>query len=164
MMQRREATAITLAILAALGATLRVARTSVPPADHRPQSFAMKSGAITVDDDSLGEAAANAAANDPFRLVNRPSDVRYDARTDGGIGATAQLVSPSVRPTFVVKAIVGGPPWSAVVDGIPGQQPGTIVRSGNTFDKLTVRSVGQDTVVIQAPDTAWKLTLSRGRP
>ena len=164
MMQRREATVFALAMLAALSATRRIARTGGAPMERAPLSFAIDRGAIAVGDDSLGEAAANAAANDPFRLVNRPSDVRYDARTEGGIGTPAQLVPPPVRPMFVLKAIVGGPPWSAVIDGLPGQQPGTIVRTGSTFDKLTVRSVGRDTVVIQAPDTAWKLTLSRGRP
>ena len=164
MMQRREATLLAFAILAVLGAGARVLHTGSEPAESAPLSFAVNDGAMAVDDDSLGEAAANAAANDPFRLVNRPSGVRYDAKLEGGAGAPAQFVPPPVRPAFALKAIVGGPPWSAVVDGIPGQPAGTIVRTGSSFDKLTVRSVGRDTVVIAAPDTTWKLTLSRGRP
>lgn len=164
MMQRREAAMLAIAMCTALGATIRILRAGDVASSRGPVSFAVSSGTIEIDDDSLGEAAANAAANDPFRLVNRPSTVRYDAKTEGGIGAPAQFVPPPVRPPLALKAIVGGPPWQAVVDGIPGQQPGTIVRSGNTFDKLTVRSVGRDTVVIQASDTTWKLTLSQGRP
>ena len=164
MMQRREATVLGFAILAALGASIRVTRTGAEPVERAPMSFAVSGGAMVVDDDSLGEAAANAVANDPFRLANRPSSVRYDVKLEGGVGAPAQFVPPPVRPAFALKAIVGGPPWSAVVDGIPGQPPGTIVRTGIVFDKLTVRSVGRDTVVIAAPDTTWKLTLSRGRP
>jgi hypothetical protein len=164
MMQRREAIVFVVAVLAALGAMLRIARASGEVGESQPPSYALRPSAPSVDDDSLGEAAANTAANDPFRLANRPSTVRYDAKTEGGLGAPAQFVPPPVRPSLVLKAIVGGPPWSAVVDGIPGQQPGTIVLSGTTFEKLTVKSVGRDTVVIQAPDTAWKLTLSRGRP
>ena len=163
-MQRREAAVFGLAMLAALGASLRILRASDEVAESVPVSFAVSAGAVMVDDDSLGEAAANTAANDPFRLVNRPTGVRYDARTEGSVGAPAQFVPPPVRPPLVLKAIVGGPPWQAVVDGVPGQQPNTIVRTGDAFDKLTVRSVGRDTVVIQAPDTTWKLTLSRGRP
>jgi len=163
MMQRREATVFAAAMLAALGAAVRVASNGEEPVERVPQSFAMRGGVPEADDDSLGEAAANAVANDPFRLVNRPTGVRYDAKTEGGAGAPAPFVPPPVRPMLVLKAIVGGPPWQAVVDGIPGQQPGSIVRTGDTFDKLTVRNVGRDTVVIQAPDTIWKLTLSRGR-
>lgn len=164
MIERREAIVLAGALLAIGGAALRTERVRGEPVELAPMTVTTTVGAIAVDDDSLGEAAANTAANDPFRLVNRPSGVRYDAKTEGGVGAPAAFVPPPVRPAFVLKAIVGGPPWQAVVDGIPGQQPGTIVRSGTTFDKLIVRSVGRDTVVIQAPDTTWKLTLSRGRP
>jgi hypothetical protein len=162
MMQRREGLAFAAAVFAALVAIARIARVGEDPVESAVQSDAVSAGAVAVDDDSLTEAAANAVANDPFRLANRPSGVRYDARTEGAPGG-APFVAPPVRPQFVVKAIVGGPPWQAVVDGIPGQPAGTIVRGGVTFDKLTVRSVGRDTVVIAAPDTTWKLTLARGR-
>lgn len=162
MMQRREAVAFTVATLCALGASIRVARSSDVAIEPARIPAVASVAVAAVDDDSLSEAAANAAANDPFRLVNRPSSVRYDAHTEGGIGGAIQQFVPP-RPQLVVKAIVGGPPWQAIVDGLPGQQPGTIVRSGSTFEKLTVRSVGRDTVVIQAPDTTWKLTLSRSR-
>lgn len=163
MMQRREAVAFSIAMLAVLGATFRVARAGGDSPASAPLSFTVSPGGTTVEDDSLGEAAANTTANDPFRLVNRPSEVRYDARTEGNPGAPAPFVPP-VRPPLVLKALIGGPPWQAVVDGIPGQPSGTIVRAGSAFDRLTVRSVGSDTVVIAAPDTTWKLTLQRGHP
>ena len=57
---------------------------------------------------------------------------------------------------------MGGPPWQAVIDGIPGLPAGTVVRSGNVFDKLTIRSVTRDSVFVQTPDTAWFLTLVKG--
>jgi hypothetical protein len=62
---------------------------------------------------------------------------------------------------MTLKAIVGGPPWQAVVDGIPGQAQGTIVRAGAAFDKLVARAVTRDSVIIQGPDTAWVLTFRR---
>lgn len=160
MMHRREAAILALAVLAALGAAIRIVRSDDAVIANASSIAVVSSDVPTVDDDSLGEAAANAAANDPFRLVNRPSSVRYDARNENGaVGQTPVFVAP--RPQLLLKAIVGGPPWQAIVDGIPGQPPGTIVRSGNAFDKLTVRNVGRDTVVIQTPDTTWKLTLTR---
>jgi hypothetical protein len=162
-MKRQEAIVFTLATLSAVGAAIRILRVRDDVLASAPVSFTVSPSVPSVDDDSLSEAAANAAANDPFRLVNRPSTVRYDAKLEGGMGVPAPFVAP-VRPPLVLKAVIGGPPWQAIVDGMPGQQPGTIVRTGNTFDKLTVRSVGKDTVVIQAPDTTWKLTLTRTRP
>jgi hypothetical protein len=163
MMQRQEAVACAAAMIALLGAAVRIARVDEQAVPRVAQRFTTSRGALAVGDDSLGQAAANTVENDPFRLVNHPTGVRYDAKTEGGIGGPPPA-PPPVRPAFVLKAIVGGPPWQAVVDGIPGQPTGTIVRRGDSFDKLMVRSVGRDTVVIAAPDTTWKLTLATGRP
>jgi hypothetical protein len=162
-MTRREAIALAAAVLSVLGAVARIVRSGDRSSVHVAGMAGGSASVPTVDDDSLGEAAANTAANDPFRLVNHPSAVRYDARVESGLGAIGAIAAP-VRPMLAVRAIVGGPPWQAIVDGIPDQPPGTIVRSGDTFAKLTVRSVGRDIVVIQAPDTVWKLTLSQVRP
>src|SRR5438105_4605701 len=75
--------------------------------------------------DSLDDAAATVTANDPFRLSNTPADVRYDASSENG--ATPGMPSPPpIRPVMTVRAIIGGPPWQAIVDGIPGQPAGTI--------------------------------------
>ncbi|MEO8623802.1 MAG: hypothetical protein ABI625_22165 [bacterium] len=162
MIPRREALMLGFALLASSGAALRIARTTAVEPGIAPFSFPLGKLRPFVTDDSLTEAAGSMVANDPFRLVNRPSSIRFDARTEGG-GPGSPPPSPPYRPSMTVKAIVGGPPWQAIVDGLPGQPPGTIVRSGSTFDKLIVRNVGRDTVVIQAPDTVWKLTLMRGQ-
>ncbi len=111
-------------------------------------------------DDSLAAAEALVVDNDPFRLANHPASVSYDPRAgDGPQGA--EPVPLSVRPVFVLKAIVGGPPWQAVVEGFPGQVTPVVVRSGERFDKLSVRSVTRDSVVVQAPDTTWILTFRK---
>lgn len=151
-----------VAILAASGAAWRVARSAAMDRASAPSAFPLGRTLQFVSDDSLLEAAGTTVANDPFRIANQPSDVRFEAKTEGGIGAPPP--PPPLRPVMQVKAIMGGPPWMAIIDGIPGQQTGVIVRSGSTFDKITVRTVGRDTVVVQAPDTTWKLTLMRDRP
>jgi hypothetical protein len=111
-------------------------------------------------DDSLAAAEALVVDNDPFRLANHPASVSYDPRAGDGpqVGELAPL---SVRPVFVLKAIVGGPPWQAVVDGLPGQATSVVVRAGERFDKLAVRSVTRDSVILQAPDTTWVLTFRK---
>jgi hypothetical protein len=111
-------------------------------------------------DDSLAAAEALVVDNDPFRLANHPASVSYDPRAgDGPQGA--ELGPLSVRPVFVLKAIVGGPPWQAVVEGFPGQAASVVVRTGERFDKLAVRSVTRDSVIVQAPDTTWVLTFRK---
>ena len=107
----------------------------------------------------LADAEDATVSNDPFRLANAPASVRFDPAVEG---ESASPAVPVVRPTLVLKAIIGGPPWQAVIDGIPGQPPGTIAGPGARFDKLVVRSVTRDTVVVQGPDTTWSLAF-KGR-
>jgi len=113
-------------------------------------------------DDSLAEAEEMTVTNDPFRLANVPAAIRFDPNNDANAGASI-AVSPPVRPVMTLKAIVGGPPWQAVIDGIPGQPPGAVVRAGSAFDKLVARAVTRDSVVIQGFDTTWVLTF-RAKP
>ena len=111
-------------------------------------------------DDSLASAEEDLVSNDPFRVSNSPSAVRFDASADGGAaGVFVQPVGP--RPTLTLKGVTGGPPWQAMIDGIPGQPPGTIAAEGARFDRLVVRSISRDTVVVQGTDTSWTLTFRR---
>lgn len=111
-------------------------------------------------DSVFSELEQMLVANDPFRIANAPSSVAYDPGIDGAPGT--MMAVPAMRPALALKAIVGGPPWQAIVDGIPGQPAGTVVVNGMAFGKLTVRSVTRDSVLIQGPDTMWVLAF-RGR-
>ena len=112
--------------------------------------------------DSLAIAEESIASNDPFRVANSPPAVRYDPTSEAARpNDAAPLIL--VRPSFALRAIVGGPPWQAVIDGIPGQPSGTIVRAGMIFDKLTVSAITRDSVIIKGPDTTWALSF-HGRP
>ena len=112
-------------------------------------------------DDALESAEASIVSNDPFRLANAPATVRYDPGDDLAPSATGVIQAAPLRPTMTLKAIVGGPPWQAVVDGLPGQPANTVVRAGAKYDKLVARSVTRDSVVIQGPDTTWVLSFRR---
>jgi hypothetical protein len=139
-------------------------RDAVPPVGH--QSIGMGSTLTSATDSLeavLAEAEELTVTNDPFRLANAPASVRFNPTSDNVAGGSVAIVAPPLRPTMTLKAIVGGPPWQAIVDGIPGQPQGTLVRAGNAFDKLVARAVTRDSVVIQGPDTAWVLSF-RKRP
>jgi hypothetical protein len=126
------------------------------PAFARGTTAAAAAEPVPFDGDSLAAAANATIDNDPFRLANEPADVRFEPRRVG-----APPPAPAApKIVLVLKAIVGGPPWQAMIDGIPGHQ-GAVVRSGDTFDKLVIRRVTRDTVVVQGPDTTWKLTIKR---
>lgn len=113
--------------------------------------------AAPISADSLADAEDAIVTNDPFRLSNSPPAVRYEPASDAPM--TGILAGPpQPRPTLVLKAIVGGPPWQAVIDGIPGQPPGTVARVGSKFDRFTVRVVTRDSVIVQGADTSWVLS------
>jgi hypothetical protein len=111
-------------------------------------------------EDMLAESEQRIVTNNPFRLANAPASVRYNPISENVAGAAA-VVAPPVRPNMTLKAIVGGPPWQAIVDGIPGQPQGTLVRAGAAYDKLVARAVTRDSVVIQGPDTTWVLSFRK---
>jgi hypothetical protein len=125
-----------------------------------PPAAPTRTAAPMPSDSALAEAEDLTVSNDPFRLSNTPPDVRFDPAAENGSGARG-FAPPPVRPAFVLKAIVGGPPWQAVIDGIPGQPAGTVIRQGAQYDKLVVRSVTRDSVIIAGPDTSWVLRFGR---
>jgi hypothetical protein len=161
-MMRLVTNAGVLGLFVTLSATaLQRWRAAVPLAVARPVVVPSIAVAPSLAlDDSLTVAVDRVVTNDPFRLSNTPATVRFDARddADGGLQASSP---PSSRPILTLKGVTGGPPWQAMIDGIPGQPPGTIVRAGSRFDKLAVRLVTRDSVILQGFDTTWVLTFAR---
>jgi hypothetical protein len=71
-----------------------------------------------------------------------------------------QPVTPP-KPRLVLRGILGGPPWDALIEGIPGREGSAVVRTGDKLAGLLIRSVRRDTVVVRGADTTWKLTMGR---
>lgn len=106
----------------------------------------------------IEEAAVALAEADPFRVTRRPSPIAYQPALEG---APAPPPRPP-RPALSVSGIIGGPPWSAVLEGVPGRDGGTVVHQGDTLGELKVRVVKRDTVVIIGMDTTWRMIVRRG--
>jgi hypothetical protein len=107
--------------------------------------------------DSLAAEARAVAAGDPFRLDRRPADVPY--RTES-TGAPAPPPPKPARPPLALAGIVGGPPWVALLAGVPGRAGNVVVHRGDVLGDLTIRAVGKDTVIVHGADTTWTLTLA----
>jgi hypothetical protein len=111
-----------------------------------------------LDADSIAQAVAYVVANDPFRLSRHPATVAYSPALEG-LAPPAAARPP--RPNLVLRGVVGGPPWSAILDGVPGRDGSVLVRRGDSLGTLIVRAVGRDTVTINGADTTWRLTVKR---
>jgi hypothetical protein len=154
MNARMDVACVLLAAVLALGGVWRTR--DFTELDHL-QAMSSRASIVTAptlpDADSLGDAAATIVANDPFRLSNKPAALRFLSAT-----ASAPVAVPTM-PQLTLKAIIGGPPWSAVVEGLPGDAGGVVVTAGLAFDRIHVKRITRESVVMQAPDTTWTLTM-----
>lgn len=110
------------------------------------------------DSAALSRAAERVVARDPFRLERRPADVRFDP--DPPPPPPPQ--TPRPRRVAEPRLLgVTGPPWRAILEGVPGRERAVVARVGSTFGELTVARITRDTVIIAAPDTSFVLIVRR---
>jgi hypothetical protein len=108
---------------------------------------------------ALDSAAKTVTRSDPFRLERRPSSIAYGTEPAGASAAPPPPKPP--KPKLALAGIVGGPPWVALIDGIPGRSGSVLVHARDTLAGLRVRSLGPNGITITGLDTTWKLTLKR---
>jgi hypothetical protein len=89
-------------------------------------------------------------------LERRPADVRFGVEL-----LTVQQPPRAPRPALVLLGVLGGQPWRAVLDGVPGHTGSMVVAEGDSLAGLTIRAVGSDSVVVAGFDTVWVLGLRR---
>lgn len=149
--------AIVLAILAGLRGRAVASAVLNPTAPKLPwETLGTPSPVLVPRSDALVAASESLVAGDPFRLERKPSGVPYSPAMEA-----APPPSRPPRPALGVAGIVGGPPWEALLEGIPGREGTTLVRRGDTLSGLRVRSITKDTVRITGMDTTWTLTVRR---
>lgn len=111
------------------------------------------------DTSGLAAAAAATRRRDPFRLERRPANVRYDPWAPV-LPAGPTPPAPR-RPALALVGLLGGPPWQALVEGIPGREGGVLLRLGDSVNGFEFRTLRGDTVVVAGLDTTWTLTPRR---
>jgi hypothetical protein len=109
-------------------------------------------------DAGVAAATQSIIEANPFRLSRAPSNVAF-----GITPAARPTVAAAPRAIFnlTLRGIIGGPPWQALVEGIPGRDAATVVKSGDRYGELLFRAVRRDTVVVKSADSTWRLTLAR---
>ena len=111
--------------------------------------------------DSMRRFASFVTAHDPFRPEHHPSIVPYNPDIESAAAGAPPPPPKPPKPRIAVAGIVGGPPWSALLDSVPGRDGSVLVRKGDTLSGLRIRSVGRDTVIVQGADTVWRLVVKR---
>jgi hypothetical protein len=130
------------------------------PSDGATPVVAAVLDGASADPGSLDSAADAIVSNDPFRLANTAASVRYSATAPAPVGFPSS-VGRFTAPAMTLRATAGGPPWQALIEGIPGQPRPTLVRAGAVFEKLLIRAITRDSVVIRGADSTWTLGFPR---
>jgi hypothetical protein len=134
----------------------RVAYAPAEAVTLRSSSGIGRVGALS--DDSLAALLEVAVQRNPFRESRTPSSVEL---LDGEAASTRSEMT--ARPTLRLVGIVGGPPWSALLDGMPGREGAVLVAASDTAGDLVIASVDSAQVRVVGRDTVWILTLERGQ-
>lgn len=92
----------------------------------------------------------------PFRV-----DGRMTPPTEPPVAPT--LADEAPRPVYELhlKGLVGGPPWTAIVAGLPGASGDRSVRQGERFGDLLISEITAEWVRVVGGDSSWTLSLQR---
>jgi hypothetical protein len=135
-------------------------RGAVPtPVIERSTSAMPASSTDTVDAGQLIAAVDSVVSRDPFRITRRPAPVAFGTQ----VSPSAPVPPQPERPRLRLAGIIGGPPWEAILEGFPSRAGGIVVRGGDLVGDVRIRRITRDTVVVEASDSTWKLTLQRPR-
>lgn len=126
---------------------------SPPPTERSVQAGAPAPTAL--DTVALRTSAVRLRSRDPFRLERKPADVQYNPWQPVVV---APPPAPPVRPPLALAGLLGGPPWSALIEGIPGRDGSVLLQLGDSASGVRFVAVRGDTVVLAAFDTTWSLT------
>jgi hypothetical protein len=110
--------------------------------------------------ESLTTAVETIADGNLFRPNREPASSPTAER-----GMTAAYVQPMnvapARAPLILRGVVGGPPWSVVLLGVPGRDGPVVLRQGEPEGGLELRAIRHDTAIVRGRDTTWRLTMSR---
>ncbi len=162
MTMRRVEIALWMLAIAMTGAAALRARQGPLQSYAEPASRGVALDLAGSSADSVSNVAVRIVARDPFRLQRVPAEVVYRPDMEG-VPATPAAPTPP-KPMLTLGGITGGPPWEALLDGIPGADHTQLAHAGSTFGDLRVRRVTRDTVVVAGMDTVWILTLRKDWP
>jgi hypothetical protein len=121
-----------------------------------PEPIALAPAMLTIDEPRPGQASDDLRRHDPFRLDRTPTNARYNPYAP--IAPQPAARPAAVRPPLALAGIVGGPPWNALIEGIPGRENGVLLAVGDSTNGVRLVRIAGDTATVAGFDTVWVLT------
>lgn len=116
-------------------------------------------GVTMFDEDTLTAAAERTTQTDPFRAERHPASVAF-SMTPIGITAMPIPAGPPLR--IALRGTIGGPPWRAILSGIPGHDGTVLLSPGDSLGGILVRRVTRDSAVVRVKDSTWAVAIASG--
>mgnify|MGYP001331351178 CR=1 FL=1 len=141
-----------------------IAWATTPPPARRLSARSIAAAELSTPPapDSSRSATSVLQSRNPFRLDRKPTAVRYNPWQPAPPPAAVNLPAPKPpKPILSLAGILGGPPWSALIEGLPGREGGVLIDVGEQRDGFRVIAVIGDTVFVVGADTSWALTPRR---
>lgn len=110
---------------------------------------------------ATGRSAAAAGTRNPFSFSGLW--VNHDSLPAASDLASLPAEPLPQLPDVTLKALVGGPPWLAVIDGDLANSADRVLRAGDTLGPATVMAVSSLGVTLQVRDSTWRLEFPMGR-
>lgn len=145
--------------IVALGLLLLGARAwAAGPAAHLPLS-ADPEVTAAVESSSAEYARPEISviiSRNPFRFDRRA--VRPEGTEPAS--ATEAVQSAPYVPAMRVRGLVGGPPWTVILEGVPGAEAGVVMSPGDSIGGVRLVRVSADTVFVAISDSLVALLSS----
>lgn len=135
---------------------------------HRPHAPAptiwpVASPVTPPGSDSLEVLAERIVDADVFRLDRKPATAPYRPNADTQV-ASVPATPTAPRPLLTLAGVVGGPPWAALLDGVPGHDGTLVVHRGESVAGLIVNAISLAGITVTGMDTTWRLVVKRPWP
>lgn len=179
MRRVRVADAVLILISLGYGATMwipgRVSRrrertSQAPPASRPTTGFAVLP---VIADESLAASVERIRNHDPFRTLQAPPQatpqlagtlpLAAGESSAWPFGALQTRTSFNAANGLAVRA-VAGPPWVAVLSGVPGRPEHVMAMVNDTLGALRIRAISSGAVVIETRDSVVRLTFPPRSP
>lgn len=146
--------------VAAVGTAFGAWTGAVPVAEPPLVDAAVAPAAEPVARADVDSSVVSLRQRDPFRLKREPTNVPFGSEPPAAVAPDAPRPP---RPRLAVTGLAGGPPWTAVVEGVPGYENGLLMLMDEVAAGLRLDSVRGDTAFLSGFDTTWVLVLKRPR-
>lgn len=110
-----------------------------------------------VDSLELATAASGIRERNPFRWDRRPTGVLFNPWEPVAPPITNLPATPP-KPSLSLSGVVGGPPWAALIEGIPGREGGVLLNVGQEAGGVQLRELVGNVATLTGFDTTWVLT------